>query len=45
MEKQRLIHNSTEYLRRVCMLDVIIVLVTILTFVAFIGLTEGVERL
>lgn len=31
--------------RRSYMLDVIIVLVTITTFVAFIGFTEGCERL
>jgi len=32
-------------MRRICMLDAIIVLVTIITFVAFIGFTEGCERL
>lgn len=32
-------------MRRICMLDVIIILVTIVTFVAFIGFTEGCERL
>ncbi len=32
-------------MRRNCMLDVIIVVVTILTFVVFIGFTEGCERL
>ena len=30
---------------RKCMLDVIIIVVTILTFVVFIGFTEGCERL
>ena len=32
-------------MRRICMLDAIIVLVTIIMFIAFIGLTEGCERL
>src|SRR5260370_34719728 len=32
-------------IRRICMLDAIIVLVTIVMFVAFIGFTEGCERL
>ena len=45
MEKQTFIHNSSELQRRICMLDVIIVLVTIIMFVAFIGFTEGVDRL
>ena len=32
-------------MRRIYMLDLIIVLVTIIMFVAFIGFTEGCERL
>jgi len=32
-------------MRRNCMLDVIIILVTIIMFVLFIGFTEGCERL
>ncbi len=32
-------------MRRSCMLDAIIILVTIVTFIAFVGLTEGCERL
>jgi hypothetical protein len=31
--------------RRICMLDLIIIVVTIITFLAFIGFTEGCERL
>ncbi len=37
--------NSHNLTRRNCMLDVIIIVVTILTFVVFIGFTEGCERL
>jgi hypothetical protein len=33
------------HVRRICMLDAIIVLVTMVMFVAFIGFTEGCERL
>jgi hypothetical protein len=33
------------HMRRICMLDAIIVLVTMVMFVAFIGFTEGCERL
>jgi len=32
-------------MRRGYMLDLLIVVVTIITFIAFIGLTEGCERL
>lgn len=32
-------------MRRIYMLDVIIVLVTIIMFITFIGFTEGCERL
>ena len=32
-------------MRRICMLDAIIVLVTIIMFVAFIGFTEACEHL
>lgn len=32
-------------MRRICMLDALIVLVTLLSFVAFIYFTEGCERL
>ncbi len=38
----RLVHCQ---MRRICMLDAIIVLVTIITFIAFIGYAEGCERL
>jgi preprotein translocase subunit SecE len=31
--------------RRTCMLDLLIVVVTIVMFVAFIGFTDGCERL
>ncbi len=33
------------FTRRICMLDLIVVLVTIVTFVAFIGFTEACELL
>jgi hypothetical protein len=35
----------SDHLRRIAMLDVIIVAVTIVTFFAFIGFTLGCERL
>jgi hypothetical protein len=45
VEKDTGVLTSTEVNEEDCMLDAIIVLVTIIAFVAFIGFTEGCERL
>ena len=44
MEMRRVLRTRS-FTRRICMLDLIVVVVTIVSFAAFIAFTEACERL